>query len=613
MSDSQENIPVNDNPETPAVPTVAAQPAAGETPRTQAGPTHEEPQLSTRQEIVDRLKTLVEKNVEEVKDDIENLKQTYYKLRKAETDAARQQIEENNPDEGSTHTPEADPLEETLKSLLNIFKEKKAELAREQEHRREENLTRKKEILDRIKALVEDPDNISRNYPEFQQLQQAFKEITDIPPAAVGDLWKNYQLNVEHYYDLLKINKELRDYDFKKNLDQKLALCEAAEALAANENVIEAFKTLQTLHEEWKGTGPVAKELREELWTRFKAASTEVNKHYQQHFEALKAREQQNEEAKTSLCVEIEAIDTSTLDSFSQWEEKTKEIIALQERWRAIGFAPRKVNTRLFERFRKSCDQFFNKKSEYFKSVKDEMTRNLEKKKALCEKAEALKDSTDWKSTTDTLVALQKEWKTIGPVARKYSDTIWKRFVAACDHFFEQKALQTTTQRQAEQENLERKKDIIARLEAIGETIEAAEAITQVRTLMAEWNQVGYVPFKEKDKIYKKYQAVLDKHFGRLNMQETQNKWLNYTATVQQMATSDQARSKLGKEREKLLYTYERLKTELQTYENNIGFLTISTKGGNTMLKEMERKMQQIKEQLQLIEKKVDLIDQNLQ
>ena len=606
MMDSQENLPATENLE-PEVPVTAPeQSVAGET-------SDVKPEVKlTRQEIVDQIKSLVQRPVDEVKDEIDSLKQSYYKLRKAEIEAARKQFEENKDVEDEVFTPEADELEEILKSLLNTFKEKKAAFAEEQERIKEVNLVRKKEILDEIKALTEDSDNINKRYNDFQQLQQSFKEITNIPASAVNDLWKSYQLYVERFYDLLKINKELRDYDFKKNLDQKIALCEAAEALSENEDTIGAFKSLQALHEEWKGIGPVAKELRDELWNRFKAASSVINKRHQQHFESLKEGEQKNEEAKTALCVEIESINTDDLKSFNAWDEKTKEIIALQEQWKTIGFASRKVNNQLFERFRKSCDEFFRKKAEYFKAVKDEMARNLEKKKALCEKAEALKESTEWKSTTDTLIAIQKEWKTIGPVAKKYSDAVWKRFISACDYFFEQKAKQTSSQRQVELENLNQKKEIIAKLNAIDENMETAEATARVRELMAEWNKIGFVPFKEKDKIYKEYQSVLDKHFTRLNMQENRNRLMSYTSTVQQLASSDQAQNKLYREREKLVHNYERLKAELHTYENNMGFLNISSKSGNSMLKEMERKMQQLKDQMQLIIQKIELIDENL-
>ena len=563
----------------------------------------------SREEIVARVKELVDQPVESVKDEIDSLKQNYYKLRKNEVEEARRKFEEETGDT-SGFTPEPDECEETLKGLLNVFKEKKAKLLEQQEKVKEENLLRKKSILEEIKKITEDSDNINKHYNDFQQLQQAFKEITDVPASAVNELWKNYQLYVEHFYDLLKINKELRDYDFKKNLDLKLAICESAEALAKNDDVVAAFKSLQTLHDEWRAIGPVAKELREDLWNRFKAASTVINKAHQQHFEILKADEQKNEAAKIAICEEIEAIDMTALKSFSAWDEKTKDIIALQERWKGIGFASRKVNNALFERFRKTCDEFFKQKAEYFKRVKDEMSLNLEKKKALCEKAEALKDSTDWKATADILVALQKEWKTIGPVAKKHSDAIWKRFVTACDYFFAQKNEQLASTRQVEQENLENKRGIIDKLKEIDESMDSTEAVKIVRDLMALWNSIGHVPFKEKDKIYKEYQSLLDTLFSRLNMNENRNRLSNFSATVQQMA--DTNHDKLYRERERLLRMYEQKKGELKTYENNIGFLNISSKKSGGLLKEMERKMQKIREDMQLIEQKVQLIDKNL-
>lgn len=563
----------------------------------------------SKEEIIETLRKLVEGPVEEVKEEVDELKQAYYKQKKIEIEEARNAfVAAGNPEADFVPTP--DELEETLKALLAVFREKKAEYTATLEKQREENLARKQQILEEMKSITADSDNINKQYTRFQELQQAFKESCELPSAAVSGLWKNFQACVENFYDLLKINKELRDYDFKKNLEQKTALCEAAEALLTNDDVVAAFKQLQLLHDEWRGIGPVAKELREELWNRFKDASTEVNKRYQNFFEARKEVERKNEEAKTALCEEIEVIDMNALTSFAQWDEATKQVLDLQSRWKTLGFASRKMNNLLFERFRKTCDEFFARKAEYFKTVKEKMAANLEKKKALCEKAEALKDSTDWKATTDILVALQKEWKTIGPVAKKHSDAVWKRFVSACDHFFAQKNSQQASTRQAEQENLEKKRDIIARLKAIDENVEAAEAEKAVRELMAEWNTIGYVPFKEKDKIYKEYQAQLDILFARLNMTETRNRLSNFSASVQQMA--DGNHDKLYREREKLLRMYEQKKAELQTYENNIGFLNISSKKSSGLLKEMERKMQKIREEMQLIEQKVQLIDKNL-
>lgn len=563
----------------------------------------------SREEIIEALRKLVEGPVGEVKEEVDELKQAYYKQKKIEIEEARNAfVAAGNPE--ADFVPAPDEQEETLKSLLAVFREKKAEYTASLEKQREENLARKQQILEEMKSITADSDNINKQYTRFQELQQAFKEPCELPSAAVSGLWKSFQACVENFYDLLKINKELRDYDFKKNLEQKTALCEAAEALLTNDDVVTAFKQLQLLHDEWRGIGPVAKELREELWNRFKDASTEVNKRYQSFFEARKEVERKNEKAKTALCEEIEAIDMNQLTSFAQWDEATKHILDLQSRWKTLGFASRKMNNLLFERFRKTCDEFFARKAEYFKSVKEKMAANLEKKKALCEKAEALKDSTDWKATTDILVALQKEWKTIGPVAKKHSDAVWKRFVSACDYFFAQKNSQLASTRQAEQENLEKKRDIIARLKAIDESVESAEAEKTVRELMAEWNTVGHVPFKEKDKIYKEYQAQLDILFARLNMTETRNRLSNFSASIQQMADGNHDR--LYREREKLLRMYEQKKAELQTYENNIGFLNISSKKSSGLLKEMERKMQKIREEMQLIEQKVQLIDKNL-
>ena len=564
----------------------------------------------TKEQIVETLRDLIEKPVEDVKEEVDSLKQAYYKIKKAEIEEAKKLfVEQGNPEE--QFQPEPDSLEEQLKELLATFKEKKASYLVQLEQVREENLQKKKEILEEIKSLTEDTDNINKHYNRFQQLQQSFKESAELPASSVNDLWKNYQAYVERFYDLLKINKELRDYDFKKNLEQKQAICESAEALSSNEDIIAAFKALQQLHNEWREIGPVAKDLREDLWNRFKDASTIINKKYQQYFEARKDEEQKNEDAKTQLCLTIEAIEVDKLTSFNMWDEKTKEIIALQEQWKQLGFAPRKTNNVLFERFRKSCDDFFNKKAEYFKAVKDELAQNLEKKKALCEKAEALKDSTDWRSTTDTLIALQKEWKTIGPVAKKYSDVVWKRFITACDYFFDQKSKQTSSQKAQEQENLKIKKEIIAKLAAIDETTPDADASKAVRELMAQWQSVGFVPFKEKDKIYREYQDALDKQFSRLNMNDTRNRLDSFQSTVQQMA-SDQSQNKLYRERERLMRSYEQKKNELQTYENNMGFLNISSKSAGGLLKEMERKMQKLKEEMELIVQKIEVIDQNL-
>lgn len=569
--------------------------------------------IYSREQIIERIKALLEMPVEEVKDEIDALKQLYYKQRKNEIEEARRKYDEKTDGEKGEFQIPFDSLEDTLKGLLNVFKEKKAAYIEAIEKEKEENLARKHAILDEIKGYLQDPDNIGKYYNDFKERQQAFKEIVNVPASAVSELWKNFQTYSENFYDLLKIHKELRDYDFKKNLEQKISLCEQAEALAENTDILDAFKTLQSLHEEWRGIGPVAKEMREEIWNRFKEASTVINKRHQQYFETIKATEQANEQSKIALCEEIEAIDLSSLQSFSAWDEMTKKVLDIQERWKAVGFASRKVNAQLFERFRKSCDLFFSRKADYYKSVKDTMSVNLEKKRALCEQAEALKESTDWRAVSDKLTQLQKEWRTIGAVPRKYSDTVWKRFTEACDYFFERKKQEFASKRSEEQDNLSAKQAVIEKLNAIDETLDKNEGLVQVRALMAEWAAIGHVPFKEKDKLRKQYQTALDSHFKRWNMKETRNRLDAFSNTVEELASSDQAQNKLYRERERLMRAYEGLKNNLQTYQNNMGFLNVSSKSGNKMIEDLERKIEKLKDDMQLIAQKIGLIDEKLQ
>lgn len=569
--------------------------------------------IYSREQIIERIKALLEMPVEEVKDEIDALKQLYYKQRKNEIEEAHRKYDEKTDGEKGEFQIPFDSLEDTLKGLLNVFKEKKAAYIEAIEKEKEENLARKHAILDEIKGYLQDPDNIGKYYNDFKERQQAFKEIVNVPASAVSELWKNFQTYSENFYDLLKIHKELRDYDFKKNLEQKISLCEQAEALAENTDILDAFKTLQSLHEEWRGIGPVAKEMREEIWNRFKEASTVINKRHQQYFETIKATEQANEQSKIALCEEIEAIDLSSLQSFSAWDEMTKKVLDMQERWKAVGFASRKVNAQLFERFRKSCDLFFSRKADYYKSVKDTMSVNLEKKRALCEQAEALKESTDWRAVSDKLTQLQKEWRTIGAVPRKYSDTVWKRFTEACDYFFERKKQEFASKRSEEQDNLSAKQAVIEKLNAIDETLDKNEGLVQVRALMAEWAAIGHVPFKEKDKLRKQYQTALDSHFKRWNMKETRNRLDAFSNTVEELASSGQAQNKLYRERERLMRAYEGLKNNLQTYQNNMGFLNVSSKSGNKMIEDLERKIEKLKDDMQLIAQKIGLIDEKLQ
>ena len=563
----------------------------------------------TKEEILAKLKEVVADVENVAKPEIDGLKQSFYKLHNAEQDAARKLFIENG-GAAENFVPQTDCVEEEFKNIMSVIKEKRSALTAELEKQKEMNLQVKLSIIEELKELVESPDDANKSYTEFKKLQQQWNEVKLVPQAKVNELWKNYQLYVEKFYDLLKLNNEFREYDFKKNLEIKTHLCEAAEKLADEADVVSAFHQLQKLHQEFRDTGPVAKELRDEIWARFKAASTTVNRRHQQHFEALKEVEQHNLDQKTVICEIIEAIDYKELTSFASWESKTQEVIALQNKWKTIGFAPQKMNVKIFERFRKACDEFFRKKGEFFKSLKEGMNENLEKKRALCEKAEALKDSTDWKATADELTKLQKEWKTIGPVAKKYSDAVWKRFISACDYFFEQKNKATSSQRSVEQENLEQKKAIIEKLNAIDDQMDTEEATQLVRDLMKEWNGVGHVPFKEKDRIYKQYHSQVDKLFERFNISASNKKLSNFKSTISSIQEgSPQA---LYREREKLVRAFDNMKNELQTYENNLGFLTTSSKKGNSLLTEINRKVEKLKADIELVKEKIKVVDENI-
>ena len=563
----------------------------------------------TKEEILAKLKEVVADVENVAKPEIDGLKQSFYKLHNAEQDAARKLFIENG-GAAENFVPQTDCVEEEFKNIMSVIKEKRSALTAELEKQKEMNLQVKLSIIEELKELVESPDDANKSYTEFKKLQQQWNEVKLVPQAKVNELWKNYQLYVEKFYDLLKLNNEFREYDFKKNLEIKTHLCEAAEKLADEEDVVSAFHQLQKLHQEFRDTGPVAKELRDEIWARFKAASTTVNRRHQQHFEALKEVEQHNLDQKTVICEIIEAIDYKELTSFASWESKTQEVIALQNKWKTIGFAPQKMNVKIFERFRKACDEFFRKKGEFFKTLKEGMNENLEKKRALCEKAEALKDSTDWKATADELTKLQKEWKTIGPVAKKYSDAVWKRFISTCDYFFEQKNKATSSQRSVEQENLEKKKAIIEKLNAIDDQMNTEEATQLVRDLMKEWNGVGHVPFKEKDRIYKQYHSQVDKLFERFNISASNKKLSNFKSTISSIQEgSPQA---LYREREKLVRAFDNMKNELQTYENNLGFLTTSSKKGNSLLTEINRKVEKLKADIELVKEKIKVVDENI-
>lgn len=566
----------------------------------------------SKEEILEKLTELVNAAAEATRNEVESLKQAFYKIHRAEVEELKKAFLENEGEEKDFVVPE-DEDENKLKELLAVYKEKRAAILAEEDRVKAANYALKLQLIDQLKALTESQDDFNKLYNDFKDIQQRWKEVKAVPQEHANELWKNYQTYSERFYDIIKINNQFRDYDFKKNLEMKTALCETVEKLQTEPDVVSAFHQLQKLHQQWREIGPVAKELREELWTRFKAASTVINKRHQEHFESLKSKEQENLIAKTAICEEIEGIDFEALKTFKDWEEKNKEVIALQEKWKTIGFAPKKSNVKIFERFRAACDVYFNKKSAFYKSIKEDMEKNLELKKALCEKAEALKDSTEWKSTTEKMIALQKEWKTIGSVARKHSDAVWKRFISACDYFFEQKNKNVSSQKSVEQTNLAAKKELIEKIKNLDETLAAEDAMIELKAMMAEWNGIGHVPFKEKDKIYKEYHEAVDSQFDRLKVDQSDRKMQSFRSNLSDMAGGERGKGKLYGEREKLMRMFERMKNELQTYENNIGFLSISSKGGGGLVKEMERKIEKLKDEMALIIKKIDAIDENLE
>lgn len=559
----------------------------------------------SKSEIIERVKEIAHSDEHPQKGEIDYLKTIFYKLHFAERETDMKAYLEGGGDPANYKVlPDED--EEVFKAEMGVIKEKRAKLFLEQEKEKQENLKKKLDIIEKIKAMVTSPEEANKSYQDFKKLQQEWKEIKLVPAEKANELWRNYQLYVEQYYDLLKLNSEAREYDFKKNLEIKTKICEAAEKLGTEEDVISAFHQLQKLHQEFRETGPVAKELREEVWARFKAASTIINKRHQQHFESLRAKEEDNLTKKTALCEKIEEIAKEEIKTAGEWEKKTKDIIAIQAEWKTIGFAPQKMNVKIFERFRAACDDFFSKKAEFFKNMKQQFAENADKKRALIEQAKALQDSTEWKSTSDKLIALQKEWKTIGMVPKKLGDKLWNEFLTACNHFFEARNSANAGTRNEERTNLEKKRGIIEQLKALAEN--ARDNIQdKVRELIDEYNAVGHVPFKEKDKLYKEYHDILDKLYKELNISTARRRLDKFKNNLKNVA--EKGADALDNERARLMRRYEAIKQEVQTYENNLGFLNASSKKGNSLIDEMNRKVQKLKDDMNLVREKIKAID----
>ena len=619
MMDSQEktldkenveglNVASSDNnAQTPTVPETTAENGAEESKAQVESDKAQEIKkvYKSKKEVVERMKEIAQSEDTPQKEEIDYLKTAFYKMHFAEREADMKAYMENGGDP-ALYKGLPDEDEETFKAEMSVIKEKRAKVFMEQEQEKQENLKKKLDIIDRIKEMATSPEEANKSYQEFKKLQQEWKDIKLIPADKAKDLWNNYQLYVEQYYDLLKLNSEAREYDFKKNLEIKTKLCEAAENLAKEDDIISAFHQLQKLHQEYRETGPVAKELREELWTRFKAASTVINKRHQQHFEELRAKEEDNLAKKTALCEKVEEIAKEPIKTASDWEKRTKDIIAIQTEWKAIGFAPQKMNVKIFERFRAACDTFFNAKAEFFKELKQKFAENADRKKALVEQAQALQDSTDWKATSDKLIALQKEWKTIGMVPKKLGDKLWNDFLAACNHFFEARNSVNAGTRNEERTNLEKKRELITQLKKLAESTE--EGLQEkVRALIDQYNGIGHVPYKEKDKLYAEYHEVLDKLYKDLNVTTAKRRLDKFKNNLKTVA--EKGADALDNERGRLMRRYEQLKQEVQTYENNLGFLNVSSKKGNSLIDEMNRKVQKLKDDMELVKNKIKAID----
>ena len=602
MMDSQEQVPVEEqNVEQNVVENAAEQTVEANEQPAEA----ERKQYENKKEVLERVREIAHDEEAPQKDEVDYLKTVFYKMHIAEREARlKAYIDGGGDPEQYQILP--DPDEEAFKAEMSIIKEKRQKLFREQEQEKQENMEKKLAIIEKIKNMVTSPEEANKSYKEFKALQDEWRDIKNVPAEKANELWRNYQLYVEQFYDLLKLNSEAREYDFKKNLEMKTRLCEAAEKLADEADIISAFHQLQKLHQEYRETGPVAKELREEIWNRFKAASTVINKRHQQHFENLRSREEENLQKKTALCEKVEAIAAEENKGSGDWERHTKQIIELQAEWKTIGFAPQKMNVKIFERFRAACDDFFGRKAEFFRGLKESFKENADKKRALIEKAKALQDSTDWKSTSDKFINLQKEWKTIGMVPKKLGDQLWDEFLGACNKFFEARNAAGAGTRGEERQNLEKKRSIIEQLKVAAE--EAGDNLQeQVQKLVEEYQAVGHVPFKEKDKLYEEYHAVLDRLYKDLNITVAKRRLSKFKDNLKQVA--ERGENALDNERARLMRQYEQLKSEVQTYENNLGFLNASSKKGNSLIDEMNRKVQKLKDEVQLVREKIKAID----
>lgn len=593
--------------QTPMIETPTAETEAQVTePTGQEQPASDTPLMKTKEEVVARAQELAAADEPADKQEMDLLKQLFYRYHSAEMSEKRQAFIDAGGDP-MAYLPEPDPQEPVFKEALQTIRQRRTDALAALEKERAENLEKRLAVIEKIKVLATTPEEANKSYEDFRQLQEEWREIGPVPAENMTETWKNYQLYVEQFYDMLKLNSDMREYDFRKNLEAKTVLCEQAEKLAEETDVIGALNKLQALHQEWKEIGPVSKNLREEIWNRFRDASTIIRKRHQEYFENRKAQEEENLQKKTQLCEQAEAIETEGLNTFAQWDAETKKILELQASWKTIGFAPAKQNNQIFDRFRVACDRFFTQKNEFFHNVKESLNENLQKKTALVEQAEALKDSTEWRQTTEKLVELQKQWKQIGAVPRKVSDQLWKRFTSACDTFFEAKSQANAGQRAEQQENLKAKQGIIEQLKAL---LEEAEDIAsqKVRELQKQWNETGHVPMRDKDKIYAAYHEAVDALYKKFNLSQAQRRLNSFKTSLK--VTAEKEGSNLSRDRDRMQHAYDMMKSEIETYENNLNFLSVSSKKGNSLVADITKKIEKLKDELNLLGQKIKAINE---
>ncbi len=563
----------------------------------------------SKEELVDTLRRYIsEYPLEKIKNHVETIKSVFYKIHNEEVET----IHKNFIAEGGKEEDfkvEDSPVEINMKELLNIYRDKRNEQSKSLEEQKEINLQAKYDIIEAIKELINSQESLNKTFHDFRSLQESWREIGPVPQKNLKDLWESYHYHVEAFYDYIKINKELRDLDFKKNLDAKLQLCEKAEELLLGTSVVEAFRRLQVLHDQWREIGPVPADKRSEIWERFRDATSKINRRHQEYFVNLKEEQKKNLQEKTALCEKAEEIAELEIDNAKDWETKSKELIEIQKVWKTIGFAPKKHNTKIYERFRAACDSFFDKKREYFASNREEQENNLQLKTELCIQAESLQDSTDWKKTTDELIKLQKRWKTIGPVPVKQSDKIWKRFRASCDIFFNNKSKYYENIDSKYEDNLKAKEELIQKIEELELSSNINENLESLKTFQRDWAEIGFVPIKKKDEIQEKYREAINKKFDQLKIDDIKKSLLKFRSRIESIIAKPNSERRLAMERDKCYNKLKQLENDITLWENNIGFFS-SSKNAESMITDVERKIKSAKMKIELLQEKINIIDE---